>query len=153
MSCLYLSSCSNMDDNSSWWADKSSLLIFSHRSNRGFRGCMAHMHLDLLRVVYGDNLQQMIRCLLIILHSMGVILLLLFVIDICRTDYTMVRDQFYWTATMFVELVVNFSQCLCCSQWNNYTLKRYFYARGLFMRIMRGHIWSHKLVSHYISLA
>ena len=33
------------------------------------------------------------------------------------------------------------------------TVKRYFYARVLFMRIMRGHIWSDKFVSHYIILA
>ena len=34
-----------------------------------------------------------------------------------------------------------------------YTVKRHFYARVLFMRIMRGHNWSDKFVSHYIILA
>ena len=33
------------------------------------------------------------------------------------------------------------------------TVKLHFYARVLFMRIMRGHSWSDKFVSHYISLA
>ena len=34
-----------------------------------------------------------------------------------------------------------------------HTVKRHFYARVLFMRIMRGDIWSDKFVSHYIILA
>ena len=104
MNCLCLSSCSNMDDNSLWWDNKPNLLIFSHWRNRGFLGHMAHIHPDLLRLIYGDNLQQMIRCLLITLHSMGAILLLLFMIDICLTDYTMVPDLFSWMTIMFFPL-------------------------------------------------
>ena len=34
-----------------------------------------------------------------------------------------------------------------------YTVKRHFNAGVWFMQIMRGHIWSDKFVSHYISLA
>ena len=33
------------------------------------------------------------------------------------------------------------------------TVKLHFYARVLFMRIMRGHSWSDKFVSHYIIIA
>ena len=33
-----------------------------------------------------------------------------------------------------------------------HTVKLHFYVRVLFMRIMRGHSWSDKFVSHYISL-